>query len=367
MEQKKRYRRQKGVYFHLVGGAAGDMLLYSLVKLGCRLSYLKKELAKLNIDFRIKEKFIKGSYHIRAKRLYFEGGRFSSYKDVGRVIRQSGLDKDVKNEALRVYEIIAKAESKIHGMAIEKVHFHHLGDIDAILEICGFFIALKYLKVSKIYVSSFPFGCPSPAALEILKEKKTRILDCEYETVTPTAAALLKDAEQREGDFEYKSYAFAWGEAGPKDYLTACILEDDEERDEVLKVETNIDDMNPQHFEILFEELYKRGALEVFIEQVVMKNSRPGFVLNVLCYDKSLEAVKQAVFSYTSTFGIRYIRYQREKLKYNFVDRQTKLGKVRFRVSLSSVKKEIPEYQDCLRIAKKKKIPLLEVYRKIGV
>jgi uncharacterized protein (DUF111 family) len=355
----------KSVYFQLVGGAAGDMLLSSLIGLGCPLSYLKKEFKKLDISFGVKEKEMKGHHHVSKTKLLFKGDRFTYYKDIVRIIKKSRLDKDIKDNVLRVYSIVAGAEKKVHKEEEKNLHFYHLGEIDAILEICGFFIALKYLKIDRVYRSSFPLGKPAPATLEILKDKEVEVAGYNYETVTPTAAALLRDVEESFHKYKYKQYSIGWGECGKDDYLITYLVDEDLDYDRVLKIETNIDDSSPQVFESLFERLYEEGAKEVYIEGVVMKKTRPAFVLNVLCLPYDFSKIRDIIFKYTSTFGIRYQEYLRDKLKCEFVYKKTKFGKIRFRKSISNVKKEMPEYQDCLRAAKRCKIPFLEVYQQI--
>ncbi|MBU1121112.1 MAG: DUF111 family protein [Candidatus Omnitrophica bacterium] len=357
----------KSVYFQLVGGAAGDMLLASLVGLGCPLKHLKKEFNKLNIKFSVKEEDIKGHFHTPRKKLSFKGDTFTHYKDIVAVIESSGLDKDIKENALRVYSSIANVEKKVHKATMKNLHFHHLGEIDAILEICGFFIALKYLRINKVYCSAFPVACPAPATLQLLKGRKIYAARYNYETITPTAAALLKEARQKDDQFSYKECSIGWGQCRDKDYLVAYLFEERGlDKDPVIKIETNIDDMNPQLFETLFDVLYKTGAKEVYLETVLMKKMRPAYILNVLCYDNDLGKIRELLFKYTTTFGIRYQKYQRDKVISRFLVKKTKFGKIRFRVAESDIQKQVPEYEDCKKRAKKFKIPLVEVYRQLA-
>lgn len=355
---------KKSIYFHLVGGVSGDMLLSSLIGLGCPLSYLKEEFKKLKVNFHISEKPIKGRGHFPKKKLSFKGERFTYYKDIVKKIKNSLLGRDIKDRALKAYEIIAHAEKKIHKNNVSSLHFHHLGEIDALLEVCGFFLALKYLAVEKIYVSSFPLGLPAPVTLEILKGKKILPVDFGYETVTPTGASLLKEAEYKEDRFNFIKSSIAWGDCGDNDYLAAYMFEGGESSDKIIKIETNIDDMNPQIFESLFDALYKKGAKEVFVEQVIMKKNRPAFVLNVLCLPQDFLGIKEVIFRQTTTFGIRYKEYSRDKLPYKVIYKNTEGGKIRCRVSVD-FKKETPEYEDCLKLARRLNIPLLEVYDKL--
>jgi uncharacterized protein (DUF111 family) len=357
----------RSIYFHLIGGAAGDMLLSSLIGLGCPLSYLKKEFGKVSLNFKvnyINEK--KG--HFSAKKIIFSGKANLSYKKIISLIQHSKLDKNIKEKVIATYGAIFAVEKKIHKINKNDFYFHHLGEVDAILEICGFYLALDYLKINNIFVSPFPLDSPAPATLEILKNKKISPVNFGYETVTPTAAILLKDAAQNYTPFSFDKFSIASGDCGDKDYLMAYLANEGQgiEQDKVIKIETNIDDMNPQIFESVFDALYQAGAKEVYLEQVLMKKSRPAFVLNVLCAPANFTKMREIIFSQTSTFGIRYQEYCRDKLKYKFIYKNTKFGKVRFRVSDPPFKKETPEYKDCLAVSKKLNIPLIEVIKLLG-
>ncbi|MFA5271227.1 MAG: LarC family nickel insertion protein [Candidatus Omnitrophota bacterium] len=363
----------KTIYFHLTGGAAGDMLLSSLIGLGCHFKFLKKEFRKLKLKGGIRLKEFK-SGHTFSKKVFFTGNINLSYREIVKVIKTSRLDKDIKEKVLECYAFLFNIEKKIHKIESNDFKFHHLGKVDAILEVCGFYLALKYLQVENIEVSSFPLSFPCSAVLAILKGKSVKIVDADYETITPTAAALLRDTPQSSRFFNFEKSSAAYGDCGEKDYLVAYLSEDREQmvddkiqigRDRVIKIETNIDDMNPQVFESLFEILYKAGAKEVYVEQVVMKKTRPGFVLNVLCAPEDFIEMRDIIFSHTSTFGIRYQEYSRDKLKYKFISKRTKFGKIKFRASEKPFFKETPEYEDCLAAAKKHKIPLIEIYRAI--
>lgn len=343
------------------------MLLSGLINLGYPEKYLQRELKKLNINFKIRKKEIEFN-HLKIVKLTFSFSQETSfsYKEILRLVSSSDLKERVKSEIINTYTLLFNVERKIHRARSNDFKFHHLGEIDAILEIAGFYLALDYFTVDTFYVSPLPVARLAPASLELLKGKKLRILNREYESITPTAAALLNKASQELPVFSFKKFAFSQGDYLEDDYLVVYLIENMElAQDKVIKVETTIDDMNPQLFEPLFEKLYSQGARDVYIENVIGKKSRPAFVLNVLCLPQDLAKVRDVIFASTSTFGIRYKEYNRQKLRYKFVYRNTRLGKVKFRVSLSPFKKETPEYQDCVKIAKKLNIPLIEVYHQI--
>ncbi|MCM8820107.1 MAG: LarC family nickel insertion protein [Candidatus Omnitrophica bacterium] len=358
----------KTIYFHLIGGASGDMLLASLIDLGCPFFYLKNEFKKLNIksDFKVENK--KNDHYV-TKKIKFIGPNINySYKDIIKIIKKSKLKAAIKTKALSAYSKLFDIEKKIHHLKTGDFKFHHLGQIDAILEIVGFFVALDYLKIQKICVSTFPIDLVKPATLKLLEGRKIKLVQAGYETVTPTAAVLLVDAEQNESVFSFKKSSFAFGDFGVQDYLVAYLTEENSysiEKDTIVKIETNIDDMSPQIFENLFDILFKNGAKEVYIEQVIVKKSRPAFVLNVLCNLKDFFKLRDLIFLNTSTFGIRYQIYNRDKLRDDFIYKKTKFGKIKFRVSRGQFKKILPEYRDCLEISKKLNIPLINIYQNI--
>jgi len=378
----------RSIYFHVVGGAAGDMLLSALIGLGCPVTYLKKEFRKLAVPCSLIIKEDK-SGHCLARKLLFRGKANLTYRGIVNVVKASKLSGHIKKQVLETYESIFNIERKIHAFKGNDFRFHHLGEIDAILEICGFYLALEYLRVEKTYVSSFPLSQPAPATLELLRGKNVIPCALGYESITPTASALLRDSIYLAAPLMFERYSIAQGNNGEGDYLVAYMIhansqeqemscqqselphapiaEDNEclQRDSIIKIETNIDDMNPQAFEPLFDTLYQRGAKEVYVEQVLMKKSRPAFVLHVLCDRCDFSSIRDAIFTNTTTFGIRYQEYARCKLKHRFIYKNTRFGRIRYRISQGVFKKEIPEYKDCLKAAKKFHIPILEIYKNI--
>ncbi|MBU2102192.1 MAG: LarC family nickel insertion protein [Candidatus Omnitrophota bacterium] len=356
------------IYFHLVGGASGDMLVSALVDLGVPLAHLKKEYGKLGVPFMVEEKKIVHPHHVaRAIRFRDKKDRTVnfSYREIIQLVAKSRLSLAVKERTQAVYKKLFEVEREIHHVGGNDFRFHHLGELDAILEICGFFISLEYLGVEKVGVSAFPLDKPSPAVRALVRDKIIQPVSLGYETVTPTAAALLCDASQGYEPFPCGKTGVGFGDAGADDYLLAYLVQDEYLHDAIIKIETNIDDMNPQIFEPVFEALYEAGAKEVYVQQVVTKKSRPAFLLNVLCDQCDFSKIRNIIFSCTSTFGIRYREYKRDKLPCIFIKKKTKLGNIRFRVARGGLRKASPEYQDCLAAAKKHNIPLIEVYRRI--
>ncbi|MCM8774195.1 MAG: LarC family nickel insertion protein [Candidatus Omnitrophica bacterium] len=355
------------LYFDIVGGASGDMLLSSLIGLGFKKKKLVENLNLLGINYKIKEKEIKFS-HTELKRAYFSYSPANySYKEIVSLINKANLPNDIKLKVLSAYEFIFKIEKKVHRAKGGSLKFEHLGEPDAILEITGFFLGLKYLNVDKFFFSTIPLSQPAPVTLEILKGKLIKPIDLGYESITPTAALLLSYGEQREDVISFDKFSISYGDYSPHDYLVAYMGGSHNfDKDTLVKIETTLDDVNPQIFELLFDSLFKEGAKEVYLEQVIVKKSRPGFVLNILCEREKLEPVKRIIFNYTSTFGLRYQFFLRDKLPYKFLSKNTPWGKIRFRISLDkNYPKCIPEYEDCKRISQKFGLPIIEVFERL--
>ena len=169
------------------------------------------------------------------------------------------LDNGTRRRILGSFEYIHNIEARIHHIKKDKLRLEHLGRFDALWEISGFFAGLKYLGIDNIYLSSLPLSHPAPATLELLKGKQIRMIDLGYESITPTAALLLKDAYSTQRPFSFSKYAFACGDYGEGDYLTAYLASGGRFiSDRVIKMEATIDDMNPQVFEILFDRSEER-------------------------------------------------------------------------------------------------------------
>jgi len=358
------------LYFDIAGGASGDMLLSALSGLGFNIRPLEKIFNKAGVKLKITKKRVKFG-HTYVEKLYFSyPGRVSlKYKNILDLLRKMDINDDIKNASISSFRNIFDIEKTIHNVKGNNFEFEHLGETDAILEIVGFFAGLKFLNVKDIFLSGIPVSTPAPATLELLKGKKIKMINLGYESITPTAALLLKNACYTDRPFSFGKYAYAAGNYGKNDYLIAYFENDNDfDSDYIVKIESTIDDMNPQLFEDLFDELHKRGAKEVYIEQVIAKKSRPAFVVNILTDKNNTAHFRDILFRYTSTFGIRYSMYRRYKLKSYFMQKITRWGKIKYRVSSSNgFKKIIPEYEDCKRIAKKLKIPLVDVYNKLNV
>ncbi|MFC1514408.1 LarC family nickel insertion protein [Candidatus Omnitrophota bacterium] len=361
------------IYFDLIGGASGDMLLSSLLSAGFKLSSLERLIKGLGLKgVKVIRRKVEAG-HIRALRTDFTSPKEIdlSFRQIQTLIKKAKLPAKVKTQALDTYEVLRTIEEKIHGHTRRDLHFQHLGKLDALLEITSFWLALEELGIEQRFCSWFPLSNTSPATIDLLKGRTVRMVDWGYETVTPTAAALLRDCTQGEVELVPLSSGYGIGSAGSAtrpDLVRALIGRAIGASEKIFKLEVNIDDMNPQVFDHLMDLLFDAGALDVYITPIIMKKSRPAHCLSVLLEKKDLPGIEKIVFAHTTTFGLRYAEFKRDRLASSFVRKKTPFGTMQFRRGSFNGRynKEYPEYNDCKKAASKYNIPLIEVYKKLS-
>ncbi len=371
----------KDLYFDIIGGISGDMTVAALLDLGVDLGFLRRELAKIGVaGYKIKTSIVARGH---AQALKFDvvitKPKNYSYRQIVRLIRTSGLLPGVRKNILKVYEALMFAETKVHGHRHNDVSFHQLGDIDSIVDIAGACICLDKLGVVRILYSAVPLSNKiAPATLELLKDKNVYFTGLLYENVTPTGAAILAalggpmEAGLQE-TYMIKRAGCGAGACDPVE-IPNCLRAIELERggapfetDETFVIESNIDDMNPQFFDYLFERLFEAGAYDAFIENVIMKKTRPGFLLTALSNRENLDKITRIVLEETTTLGVRF--YPANRLKCVRKIETIDLGGHKARVKLAylphSVVKAAPEYEDCKALAKKTRQPISKVYSRI--
>ena len=378
-------------YFDCFAGISGDMTLAAFIDAGLDVDFLKRELSKLKIrGYKLlAKKTFKNSVHstmvdvIVDKHKEAHRGRASA-KEIFALIDKSSLNKEVKDTAKEIFSVLIEGESKIHNTAKDKLHLHEIGDVDSIVDIVGASIAVKALGIEKVYCSTINLSrgfidarhgilpSPSPITLSVLKNVPVNIVDFGGENVTPTGAAIIKVLAESFGRpplFSVKKIGYGAGHKNFKDVpnmLRIAIGDSDSPAkiDKVVVLETEIDDMNPVGCGHLIDRLLESGALDAFLVPIYMKKSRPGILLTVLTEEKFLNKVSNVVFDETTTLGVRFYRAERLKLDRKIVRVKTKYGKARVKIAIKDGKilRMSPEYEDCLKISKEKKIPLLKVY-----
>ncbi|MBU1087871.1 MAG: nickel pincer cofactor biosynthesis protein LarC [Candidatus Omnitrophica bacterium] len=383
----------KIAYFDCCSGISGDMVLGAFIDLGVSVKQLKTELAKLNIGaFDLKVKKVQRG-HIKVTKLDVVLGDKRKFKDLEsmlKLIEKSKLDLNIKIKIKNILIKLAQAEAKVHKQSVAKVHFHQLGQIDTIIDIAGCVLAIQLLGIEKIYASHVVLGTgiikfadnifplPAPAVLELLKNRKIKINpEIRHETVTPTGAVLLSFLTEQVSNMPIMSVqkigygAGTYESADLPNALRIVIGKADKiagPDSSITVIETNIDDTLGLNFDLLFERLFKTGALDVFTCSIMMKKQRPGILLQIQTEEKDLEQIIKLVFEETSTIGIRINKVVRRKLNRKTLNLRTDYGiivRVKIAFSDDQVFNIAPEYEDCKAIAIKKSLPFKIVYERI--
>ncbi len=374
-------------YFDCFSGASGDMILGALIDAGLNPKGLRETLEKLRIStVRLKiKKVLKGG--LSATRLIVEGRgekrHHRNLEEILRIVERSSLEAEVKGKSREVFERIASAEAKIHGVAVGKVHFHELGGLDSIVDIVGAVWAIRQMGIEKIYVSKVNVGggfvkcehgvlpVPAPATLSLMQGRPIYSSGVERELLTPTGAALLATLGSEFGSMPVMSVERIGYGAGRDDLphpnllrLIIGSLGPASAKERVTVVETNIDDMNPQMYDYVMERLLAIEVLEIFITPILMKKNRPGHLLTVICSSEKLPGVTRFLLTETTTLGLRWHEEERAKAEREIISLKTKHGKIRFKLARweGKVINLSPEYEDCKKLAAEKGVPLKEVF-----
>jgi uncharacterized protein (TIGR00299 family) protein len=381
----------KIAYLDTVGGIAGDMTMAAFVDAGLPLEELSAELAKLGMGgFELAGRHVLRN-SIRAVQIDVvvnDQPRYHRHlKDILAIIDRSTLSAGVKERASAVFGVIAGAEAKVHGSTPEKVHFHEVGAVDSIVDIVGAAICLEKAGVDRVYSSPVKLGgggtvgtqhgvmpVPAPATAEILRGYPTVLTDVPHELTTPTGAAIVKAFSLGTLSSETLSVEAVGYGAGTKEFpelpnLLRVLLADmpgDAGREEILLVETNIDDMNPQVYPYLIERLLAAGAHDAYLVPVVMKKGRPGVLVSAMVPPGALEAVSALLYAETTTIGLRILTAGRRKLLRRHIVVDTSFGPVRAKAVLREGRETVaPEFEECRRIALERGIPLHIVMQRL--
>ncbi len=377
----------KILYFDCPMGISGDMCLGALIDLGVDAGRILKEIRRLPIErFDVKiGKEVRHSISGTTFRVSHEKTHeHRSFKDIKRILTRGGLSSDVLDLSLSIFSAIAVAEGKVHGIKTEDVEFHEVGAIDSIVDIVGAALALKSLGIDRVYSAPIPLGAgwvttmhgrlpiPAPATLEILRGAPIAPSTAPFELTTPTGAAIVKTvAHGFSGMPSMVVEKIGYG-AGKKDFkesanvlrlIVGSAEEAPADGKKVVVMETNIDDMSAQVAGYLMERLYEKGALDVFFTPVQMKKNRPGMLLTVIADTKDRDLILDAVFSESTSIGVRAYPVERYCLERIAKKVRTPYGEVRVKISVrgNAVVNSQPEYEDCRAIAKEKGVPLKKV------
>jgi len=378
------------VYFDCVAGASGDMILGSLVALGAPAPEIERRLRALPLDgFSISEARVE-RHGFAALQLRVEARETKTHRhftEIRRLLEGGKLPERVLRRALGTFEILGRAEAEAHGVPLEKVHFHEVGAVDAIVDIVGTAWALELLDVERCFASIIPQGrgftraahgvlpIPAPATLRILEGAPVAMTEIEAELTTPTGAALLRSLCDTIGEpvgIRPVRTGIATGtmELKERPNILRAILGEPlagEGAGSIEVLETTIDDMNPQLYGHLAESLFESGAAEVFLTPVQMKKGRPGILVTALCDPRRSAAIAARLFAESSTIGVRVRREGRIELKRSVEEIETPVGRVRVKTVVlpSGEERRVPEYDDLKRIAHTTGRPLIEIMEEV--
>jgi uncharacterized protein (TIGR00299 family) protein len=300
-----------------------------------------------------------------------------------RIVERSAVKVEVKEKSAEIFKRIASVEAKIHQIPMEEVHFHELGGLDSIVDIVGAVWGILEMKIEKIHVSKVNVGSgfvkcahgilpvPAPATLSLMEGRPIYSSGTERELLTPTGAAILTTLGSEFGSMPLMKVERTGYGAGRDDLPHPNLLRviigtkgsaSGKERVDV--IETNIDDMNPQFYDYVMEKLLAMEVLEVFVTPILMKKSRPGHLLTIICPLEKLISVIGFLLRETTTLGLRWHEEEREKTDREIQSHRTQYGKIRFKLARweGRIVNLSPEYEDCKRLALGKGVPLKEVF-----
>lgn len=386
---------KKILYYDCFAGISGDMNLGALVDLGVDAGQLEQELGKLNIEgfsLRVEPDMRKGISGTKVSVVIDnpENEKHRHLRHIEALINESSLSESIKLRSLAIFSLVADAEAKVHNISREKVHFHEVGALDSIVDIVGAAICLDLLEVDEILSSPIQLGggfvkcahgtmpVPAPATAEIVAGLPVRSGLIEHEATTPTGAAILAATVDRFSDkMELQIQQTAYG-IGQRDtsipnvlrvYLAdgtaaegAGVLEE-----EAVLLECNLDDMNPEWYTHVSALLFEAGAADVYTIPIVMKKSRPGQILTVLCSREKADDLKEIIFTETTSIGLREHSVKKNMLPREMIKVHTRFGEVEVKRSFyrGKIVNEKAEYEQCTKLAREHGVSLEEISREV--
>ncbi len=381
----------KILYFNCFSGISGDMCLGAFVDTGLQLEMIAQELRKLPINgyqlvsnkvLRCGISSTKVDVLLKQEDNSYQKGR--EWIDITKIIESSSLSIKLKEKGLQLFKRLFEVEGKIHGESHDTVHLHELGAVDCLVDIFGTLIALELLGVERIYTSEINLGSglintshgkfpiPAPATIELIRGYPVYSSGIAFELTTPTGALIISGLDAIYSPLPKMVIEKIGYGAGNKDIkempnvLKILIGEESSMQTQILNedlvivIETNIDDMTPQLYEDVMDRLFNAGALDVTLENIIMKKGRPAIKLTVIAYEKDFNYITDILFNDTTTIGIRFYHTRRKTLQREIKRIKTSLGDVRIKISRMAgrVVNISPEYDDILILSKRNNLPL---------
>ena len=291
--------------------------------------------------------------------------------------------QQIKDNAVKTFEVIAEAESKVHGISIEEVHFHEIGAVDTIIDVFGACWLLNQLKIDRV-ISNIPvtgYGyinaahgimpVPAPATLKILENMPLKRVDTEGEMITPTGAALLKtNVSEYTNSFTgiVIKDSFSTGQKefkGMANFMRAIILENTY-NDSIINITTNIDDMTGELLGYLHEKLMEKGAKDVCFIPAFGKKNRPLYIVNIMCVEKDKDEIIYTLFKYSSTIGMRIEKVNRITAERDFIEKEVMGEKIKLkRIKYKDIERLFPEWEDCKKASEILNLTPSEIMQKV--
>lgn len=377
----------KIAYADCFSGISGDMFLAALLDAGLPLDVLRDSVEKLNlpekVDLRLTETR-KGVLRAASLEVIVpHSHHHRRLPDILDILSGSRLSEPVRQTASRIFSLLAEAEARVHGVPVEEVEFHEVGALDSIVDVAGAAVGLDALGIRRLYASPLPYGSgtvetqhgmlplPAPATLELLRLAHAPLVPspADVEFVTPTGAAILAALAA----FERPAINVTGTGigAGKRDLPWPNVMRliigetSTEEAGEMVQLETNIDDMNPQFYGYVMEKLFAAGARDVYLTPIQMKKNRPGTLLGVIALRRDEATLIELILRETTTLGVRSLPIGRHEALRELKHIHTQYGDltVKQKVLDGQVIQSVPEYEECVRLAAEHSVSLAEIYR----
>jgi pyridinium-3,5-bisthiocarboxylic acid mononucleotide nickel chelatase len=372
-----------------IGGISGDMLLGSLIGLGCPTDYLNGIFRLLPVHGYSLSVALRQVNGISSTDISF-ACEHEQEERTHALIRDeilAPLPVPVRERARAVFRVLAGAEAEVHGTSVDGVHFHEVGALDSILDIVGICAAIEHFGISSIFSRTVPLGTgatksrhgviplPAPATVKLLEGRQVRFTDIPFELSTPTGAAVIAALAEKgppPPELTLEAVGYGCGDRQIPGWPNLCrsILcssTPDQGEERIFVVEADVDDMNPEETEAALARLSHAGARDASLSPRIMKRGRPGFTFHAICTHACLTDVMNSLLIHTTSIGVRFYPVERKVLERTSYGISTEFGMVQVKESaLPDGSRRIkPEYRDLADIAEKKGISVASVRRAV--
>jgi len=377
-------------YLDCTTGISGDMLLGALLDVGWPEQNLRELIAKLKLgDMQLKVDRVskRGIAATQVKIISSPHQPHRGLHDLASIVMQAELPQSIQERAISALKLLAEAESQVHGVPVDRIHFHEVGAVDTIVDIVGALVGFDQLGIAEIHCSALPWSrgtvktehgilpVPPPAVALLLRGVPVIGADIEGETVTPTGATLARTLAKQFGAvpaMQVESIGYGAGQSDWPDRPNVLRLTIGESAttsdglvvEQLTLLSCNIDDMNPQWYEPLMKELYDAKALDVWLTPAQMKKNRPGTLVEVLCHPQDAARLRDVILRDSTTLGVRETSVMRHSLPRHIQTVETSYGAVRMKIATlpDGSTKASPEHDDCVTRAAERRVSVGDVW-----